>query len=355
MTRSGDGTTLLLATAGIEEAVALAQRCARELRGTSSVELVESDGVEYVAEATGTHPPLAGRALLLLDCSRFEGPDWQLRDGVAGWQEVRGVLLASEPAERSALWSWRRLLPGVLRDAGAAGGLDALCPAHLLADLLRAVRTELLARAPHLQLVSYGAVLDGSIRLELLGAGADHRDVADGVCAAVVGAGGRAAPGGSGLGSAARRTSVPEVADRVHPVHRTLEGVVVRGDGRGRQMGFPTANVETQGPLELPDDGVYAGSVELPDGSRHAAAISVGRRPTYYEDGELLLEAHLLDFDGDLYGQLVRVEIGTLVRGQLRFTSTQDLVAQIRSDVAAVRSSTVTLGSVGDDRPDDQG
>ncbi len=117
-----------------------------------------------------------------------------------------------------------------------------------------------------------------------------------------------------------------------------VEGTVVRGDGRGRQLGFPTANVETEELVELPDDGVYAGSVDLPDGSVHVAAISIGRRPTYYEKGALLLEAHLLDFDGDLYGQRVRVAVGDIVRGQLRFASAEELVAQIVADVADVRA-----------------
>ncbi len=333
------GATLLLATAGIADAVELARRCARELPGASPVELVESDGVEHVADARGTHPPLAGRALLLLDCSWPAGTERLLRDRVVGWPEVRGVLVASEPAERSALWSWRRLLPDVLRASGAARPLSVPCPAHVLAEALRAVRAELLARAPGVQLVAYGAVLDGTVDLVLLGKGSGCPDVERAVRAAV-------------------RTRVREVAGSVERVHPTVVGTVVRGDGRGRAIGFPTANVAARAPVELPDDGVYAGTVELADGSRHAAAISVGRRPTYYDDGELLLEAHLLDFDGDLYGQLVRVEIGTRVRGQLRFASTQDLVVQIERDVAAVRAERPAAAGAGplvDDGRDGQG
>jgi riboflavin kinase/FMN adenylyltransferase len=84
-------------------------------------------------------------------------------------------------------------------------------------------------------------------------------------------------------------------------------------------------------------DGVYAGVVELEDATRHRAAISVGRRPHYYEVGERLVEAHLLDFDRDLYGERIRVEVGTLVREQRSFGTEGELVEQIASDVAAIR------------------
>src|SRR5271165_7395473 len=97
-----------------------------------------------------------------------------------------------------------------------------------------------------------------------------------------------------------------------------VEGIVVTGDRRGRKLGFPTANVRIGPEVEL-DDGVYAGVVELKDGSRHRAAVSVGRRPQYHAAGERLVEAHLLDFDGDLYGQKIRVELGDLVRPQRVF------------------------------------
>lgn len=116
-----------------------------------------------------------------------------------------------------------------------------------------------------------------------------------------------------------------------------LEGTVVAGDRRGRKLGFPTANVPVSRDLEL-DDGVYAGLVELEDGTRHLAAVSVGRRPTYYATGERLLEAHLLDFDGDLYGKQIRVEIGQRLRGQLVFATEAELTGQMRSDVEAVRA-----------------
>lgn len=119
-----------------------------------------------------------------------------------------------------------------------------------------------------------------------------------------------------------------------------LEGVVVTGDRRGRDLGFPTANVELGSGSVLPSDGVYAGWLERPDRSRYLAAISVGLRPTYYsEGGRRLVEAYLLDFDGDLYGELVRVGIGRCVRGQVRFDNSEELIEQMYKDVLAVRAS----------------
>lgn len=118
-----------------------------------------------------------------------------------------------------------------------------------------------------------------------------------------------------------------------------LSGIVVRGDKRGRELGFPTANVHLDAASPpLPGDGIYAGWFEGADGRRHLAAISVGSRPTYYgEHGSRLVEAHLLDFCGDLYGQGVRLGIGAKVRGQERFSSSEELIEQMRRDVEEIR------------------
>ena len=117
-----------------------------------------------------------------------------------------------------------------------------------------------------------------------------------------------------------------------------LQGVVEHGDKRGRTIGFPTANVAVAGDLQLPADGVYAGWYERPDGTTHECAINIGRRPTFYADnGLLLVEAHLLDFDGDLYDEHARVRIDTWLRGETRFGSVDDLAAQLRRDVERTR------------------
>jgi len=114
-----------------------------------------------------------------------------------------------------------------------------------------------------------------------------------------------------------------------------VRGVVERGDGRcGTELGFPTANVALPPGLALPAEGVYACLYERPDGTRCRAAVSFGRRPTFYEDASPLLEAYLLDFEGDLYGEPARVSFVERLRGDERFDSVEALVAQMHADVA---------------------
>jgi riboflavin kinase/FMN adenylyltransferase len=117
-----------------------------------------------------------------------------------------------------------------------------------------------------------------------------------------------------------------------------VRGRVERGDQRGRELGFPTANVAVPERVCLPADGVYSGAYVGDDDVERPAAISLGRRPTFYaESGLLLLEAHLLDFDGDLYGQPARVRFHSRLRAQERFETVDELVAQMARDVEAVR------------------
>jgi riboflavin kinase/FMN adenylyltransferase len=117
-----------------------------------------------------------------------------------------------------------------------------------------------------------------------------------------------------------------------------VRGTVERGDARGRELGFPTANVGVPANICLPADGVYAGTFSGADGIARPAAISAGRRPTFYaEAGMFLVEAHVLDFDGNLYDQPARVRFTHRLRGQERFDDVADLVAQMHRDVEAVR------------------
>jgi riboflavin kinase/FMN adenylyltransferase len=120
-----------------------------------------------------------------------------------------------------------------------------------------------------------------------------------------------------------------------------VRGVVGRGDQRGRDLGFPTANVAVPAEVLLPADGIYAGWYERPRaGTVHAAAISVGRRPTFYDDAAAsLLEAYLLDFDGNLYGEEARVRFVARLRGEVRFDSVDALVAQMARDVEDTRTA----------------
>jgi riboflavin kinase / FMN adenylyltransferase len=117
-----------------------------------------------------------------------------------------------------------------------------------------------------------------------------------------------------------------------------VRGVVALGDKRGRELGFPTANVSVPGDILLPADGIYAGWFERPDGSVHPSAISLGRRPTFYVEAHVsLLEAHLLDFDGDLYGEHAKVRFVARLRDEVRFDSAEALVEQIGRDVDRAR------------------
>ena len=116
-----------------------------------------------------------------------------------------------------------------------------------------------------------------------------------------------------------------------------IAGTVEHGDQRGRELGYPTANLPVAECVA--GDGVWAGTVTLGDGSAYAAAVSVGRRATFYgRDGIRLVEAHLLDFDGDLYGQWVEVRLCSRLRLQRRFPDAGALVEQMRQDVADTRA-----------------
>jgi riboflavin kinase/FMN adenylyltransferase len=127
-----------------------------------------------------------------------------------------------------------------------------------------------------------------------------------------------------------------ELLGRPHEVR----GPVIEGDRRGRQLGFPTANVAVAEEICLPADGIYAGMFQGGDGARRPAAISLGRRPTFYAGGgHRLLEAHLLDFDGDLYGQAAAVRFVARIRDEERFDSAAALVDAIHRDVDAVRAA----------------
>ncbi len=115
-------------------------------------------------------------------------------------------------------------------------------------------------------------------------------------------------------------------------------GVVVEGDQRGRLLGFPTANVEVPNRVCLPADGVYAGIYERPDGSKHPCAINLGRRPTFYEHADSsMLEAHLLDFEADLYGEAARIQFVSFLRSERKFDGIDALVEQLKHDVEHAR------------------
>lgn len=114
-----------------------------------------------------------------------------------------------------------------------------------------------------------------------------------------------------------------------------VRGVVVRGDGRGgSELGMPTANLAVPASVAVPAEGVYACWYRRPGGSLHPAAANYGRRPTFYgERAQPVLEAHLLSFAGDLYGEEGRLSFVERLRGEVRFDSVASLVDAMRADV----------------------
>lgn len=116
-----------------------------------------------------------------------------------------------------------------------------------------------------------------------------------------------------------------------------LVGEVQHGAGLGRTIGFPTANLLPPAGRVVPGRGVYAATVTLADRSEHIAAVNIGVRPTVELHGQLMIEAHLLDFDADIYGQDIRVAFHRWLRGEQQFGSLDKLVAQLAKDTTRVR------------------
>ena len=114
-----------------------------------------------------------------------------------------------------------------------------------------------------------------------------------------------------------------------------IEGVVQRGDARGRELGYPTANVEL-GDYQRPKYGIYAVRVTLDDGSEHPGVASLGVRPTF-EPAHELLEAYLFGFEGDLYGRRIEIALHAWIREERKFDGPEPLAAQMREDEAAAR------------------
>lgn len=121
----------------------------------------------------------------------------------------------------------------------------------------------------------------------------------------------------------------------------SLSGEVVHGDHRGRTIGFPTANIAVWEERALPGNGVYACWAYVGD-ARHMAVTNVGVRPTFNGD-QLMVEAHLLDYAGDLYGQAVRLDFVAQLRPEQRFKGVEQLVAQIHQDAAGARKILTAL------------
>lgn len=126
----------------------------------------------------------------------------------------------------------------------------------------------------------------------------------------------------------------------------TLEGRVGQGAGRGVRLGYPTANLEVHSRRLLPGDGVYAARARLRRGPERPGMASVGVRPTFEPGGERLVEVHLFDFGGTLYGEEMRVSFLAFLRPELRFPDGQSLTAQMREDERRARE---LLGLAGEE------
>ena len=114
----------------------------------------------------------------------------------------------------------------------------------------------------------------------------------------------------------------------------TLRGGVAHGDARGREIGFPTANLEFSKRQLVPGLGVYAGAVRVAQDQWWAGAISVGTRPQFYDEGEVLVEVHLPGFSGDLYDSVLDVAFLERLRGEGVFADVEGLREQMGRDVA---------------------
>jgi riboflavin kinase/FMN adenylyltransferase len=131
-----------------------------------------------------------------------------------------------------------------------------------------------------------------------------------------------------------------------------LTGVVVQGEHMGRTLGFPTANLRLEASPAVPAEGVYAAWAEIAPGQplarRYAAAVSIGTRPQF-DGARQVVEAYLIDFAGDLYGQRIRLHFVARLRGQERFPTVDALVAQMRRDVDTARRVLLAASAEGDE------
>lgn len=117
-----------------------------------------------------------------------------------------------------------------------------------------------------------------------------------------------------------------------------LSGNVVTGNRLGRTIGFPTANIDPAPKLTVPANGVYAAMAVLPDGKRHKAVVNIGTRPTVRRGDDRTIEAHIIDYDGDLYGHHVTLIFIKRLRDEMRFKSIDALRLQIEKDKEAANN-----------------
>jgi len=177
---------------------------------------------------------------------------------------------------------------------------------------------------------TFGKMRSGNVEL-LRTLGAEHRIVAETVAPVLL--------GGTRISSGRVRDALiagdTGLATRLMSRDFAIEGVVQGGDKRGRELGYPTANM-VLGDYQRPRYGIYAVRATLDDATEHPGVASLGIRPTFDPPQELL-ETYLLDFDGDLYGRKMEVALHAFIREERKFESVDALVAEMRNDEARAR------------------
>ncbi len=145
--------------------------------------------------------------------------------------------------------------------------------------------------------------------------------------------------GGARISSSRIRTAIDrghlDVMTRLLGRDHAVTGTVMRGFRRGRELGYPTANIADEG-IALPPHGVYAGFAQTEDDVRHGAMVNIGVRPTF-DGSSLAIEAHLFNFDGNLYGKELRVSLRHRLRGEAKFDDPDQLKMQLRKDAIEAR------------------
>lgn len=114
-----------------------------------------------------------------------------------------------------------------------------------------------------------------------------------------------------------------------------IRGKIIKGDQRGRALGFPTANIDTPEDVLIPCSGVYAGK-GIVDKEQYPAVVNIGKRPTFYEDSEKTIEAHLIGYKKFVYGKKIEIELYERLRDEKKFSKVQDLIGQIQEDIKNV-------------------
>jgi riboflavin kinase/FMN adenylyltransferase len=111
----------------------------------------------------------------------------------------------------------------------------------------------------------------------------------------------------------------------------SVSGTVVRGDARGRQLGYPTANLQPSNKKTIPHDGIYFAQVDF-GGTTAYGMVSIGVRPTFFAQGQRIVEAHILDFDGDIYGEVITLQFLKRLRDERKFEGAEQLIEQMHKD-----------------------